>query len=46
MPLIEFERFMDESVIRRGHTYFEKNLVTQCEEITAGKYEAVVGSCF
>jgi hypothetical protein len=42
MPLIEFERLIDESVLKRGRTYYNKNLVTQCEEIANGKYEAVV----
>lgn len=42
IPLIEFERFIDESVLKRGRAYFNKGLVTRCEEITPGKYEAVV----
>ena len=42
MPLIEFERLIDESVLKRGLTYFKKGLVIQYEEITVGKYEAVV----
>jgi hypothetical protein len=43
MPLIEFERFIDESVLKRGRTYFKKGFVTQFEEITDGKHEAIVG---
>lgn len=42
MPLNEIETHTDDSVLSRGLAYFREGLVTQCEEITVGKYEAVV----
>lgn len=38
----EIEKHIDESVLSRGLDYFNDGLVTKCEEMTAGKYEAVV----
>lgn len=42
MRLNEIEKHIDESVLSRGLDYFNDGLVTRCEEVTAGNYEAVV----
>lgn len=42
IPFVEFEKFIDGPVRKRGLTYFNQGHVTECDEITDGTYEAVV----
>ncbi len=42
IPLDEFEQIIDESILKRGLAYFERDLVTDFSEISRGEYEAIV----
>ena len=42
IPLHHFEDFIDETILRRGLSYFKKGQVHEPEEIRTGEYEAIV----
>jgi len=42
IPLSQFEQFIDETILKRGLSYFKNGYVSPPEEITRGKYEATV----
>ncbi len=42
IPLSEFEHIIDETILKRGLSYFKNGYVTGFSEITNGKYEANV----
>ncbi len=42
IPLHQFEQYIDETILKRGLDYFKKGLVNLPEEVTPGKYEAIV----
>ena len=42
IPLRHFEDFIDETILRRGLSYFKKGQVHEPEEIRTGEYEAIV----
>jgi len=42
IPLLHFEDFIDETILRRGLSYFKKGQVHEPEEICTGEYEAIV----
>lgn len=42
IPLNEFEQYIDETILKRGLAYFEKDHVTAFTEISKGLYEALV----
>ncbi|WP_020529699.1 SWIM zinc finger family protein [Flexithrix dorotheae] len=41
-PLNEFEQYIDETILKRGLSYFEKGNIQEVEELGGGEYEAVV----
>lgn len=42
IPLNQFEQYIDETILKRGLQYFKSGRVNQVEEISPGKYEAIV----
>lgn len=42
IPLNEFEQIIDETILKRGLSYFKKGYVTEFSEISNGEYEAIV----
>ncbi|HMS99092.1 MAG TPA: SWIM zinc finger family protein [Saprospiraceae bacterium] len=42
IPLNQFEQYIDETILKRGLTYFKKGNVVEVEEIDSEKYEATV----
>lgn len=42
IPLNQFEQYIDETILKRGLQYFKKGHVHEPEEISPGKYEAIV----
>ena len=42
IPLSEFEHIIDETILKRGLSYFKNGYVTEFSEITNGEYEANV----
>ena len=42
IPLNEFEQIIDETILKRGLSYFKKGYVTELSEIENGQYEAIV----
>jgi hypothetical protein len=42
IPINQFEQYIDETILKRGLSYFKKGYVSEPEEITAGVYEAIV----
>jgi len=42
IPLEQFEQYIDETILKRGLSYFKKGRVRQVEEISSGEYEAIV----
>ncbi|MEW6468800.1 MAG: SWIM zinc finger family protein [Bacteroidota bacterium] len=41
-PIKQFEQFIDETILKRGLTYFKQGAVCTVDEITQGHYEAIV----
>lgn len=42
IPLKHFEEYIDETILKRGLSYFKKGLVHQPEEVRPGQYETIV----
>lgn len=42
IPLNQFELYVDETILKRGLSYFKNGYVSEPEEITQGIYEAIV----
>lgn len=42
IPLDQFEQRIDETILKRGLSYFKKNQVEEFEEISTGEYQALV----
>ena len=42
IPLDQFEQYIDETILKRGLSYFKNGQVNEPEEITTGVYEAIV----
>ena len=42
IPLSEFEHIIDETILKRGLSYFKNGFVTEFSEISKGEYEAYV----
>lgn len=42
IPLNQFEQYIDETILKRGLSYFKSGYVNEPEEITPGVYEAIV----
>ncbi|MDR0829383.1 MAG: hypothetical protein LBN95_04625 [Prevotellaceae bacterium] len=42
IPLNEFEQHIDETILKRGLSYFKKGQIGEIEEVGAGEYQAVV----
>lgn len=42
IPLNQFEQYIDETILKRGLQYFKSGRVNEVEEISPGKYEAIV----
>lgn len=42
IPFIQFEQYIDETILKRGLSYFRKGHVHEPEEISPGEYEAIV----
>jgi len=42
IPLDQFEQIIDESILKRGLSYFKKGAVTDFSQISNGSYEAIV----
>lgn len=42
IPLNAFEQHIDETILKRGLSYFKKGLVEEPEEISPGEYESIV----
>lgn len=42
IPLAEFEQFIDETILKRGFSYFNNGAVLDVVEISTGEYEAIV----
>ena len=42
IPYTEFEQYINETILSRGLSYFKKGFVTEVEEISPNKFEAVV----
>jgi len=40
IPLNEFEHIIDETILKRGLSYFKKGFVTEFSEISSGEFEA------
>lgn len=42
IPLSQFEQYIDETILKRGLSYFKNGHVHEPEEISPGEYEAIV----
>jgi hypothetical protein len=42
IPLNEFEQYIDETILKRGLSYFKSDAITDFTEISNGAYEAIV----
>jgi len=42
IPLNQFEQYIDETILKRGLSYFKKGLVEDPEELSPGFFEAIV----
>lgn len=42
IPLNQFEQFIDETILKRGLSYYKKGLVEEPEELSPGLFEAIV----
>ncbi|MCB0397894.1 MAG: SWIM zinc finger family protein [Flavobacteriales bacterium] len=42
IPLTQFEQFIEDTILKRGLSYFKKGQVQEVEETSSGQYEAVV----
>lgn len=42
IPYKQFEQYIDETILKRGLDYFKSGFVNSVEEISPGKYEAIV----
>lgn len=42
IPLNQFEQYIDDTILKRGLSYFKNGYVTEPEEIAPGVYEAIV----
>jgi hypothetical protein len=42
IPLNQFEQYIDETILKRGLSYFKKGCVNEPVEVTPGVYEAIV----
>lgn len=42
IPLNQFEQYIDETILKRGLSYFKNGYVSEPEEITTGVYESIV----
>jgi len=42
IPLNQFENYIDETILERGFSYFQKGHVHEPEEIKTGEYQAIV----
>ncbi|HEY5123459.1 MAG TPA: hypothetical protein VIK14_06955 [Ignavibacteria bacterium] len=42
IPLNQFEEFIDETILKRGLSYFKKGYINQPEEISPGYFETIV----
>lgn len=42
IPLNEFEQIIDETILKRGLSYFKGGAITDFSEISTGEYEAIV----
>ena len=42
IPLENFEQYIDNTILQRGYRYFKNGHVRELEEITPGKYQAIV----
>jgi hypothetical protein len=42
IPLNEFEQLIDETILKRGLSYFKGGAITDFSEISTGEYEAIV----
>jgi hypothetical protein len=42
IPIDQFEQYIDESILKRGHSYFTNGYVESVEELSSGNYEAIV----
>ncbi len=42
IPLQEFEQLIDEKILKRGLSYFNGGVITDCEETSPGKYVATI----
>lgn len=41
-PIDQFEQYINETILKRGLSYFKKGYVTSFEELTQGEFEALV----
>jgi len=42
IPIKQFEEYIDETMLKRGFSYFKNGQVSEPEEISPGEYEAIV----
>ncbi len=42
IPLDQFEQYIDETILKRGLSYFKKGHVHEPDEISSGEYESIV----
>lgn len=42
IPLNDFEQFIDDTILKRGLSYFKSGAITDFSEISNGQYEAIV----
>ncbi len=42
IPLQQFENYIDETILKRGLSYFRKGAVNEVEELSPGQFEAIV----
>ena len=42
IPLNQFEQYIDETILKRGLSYFNNGHVHEPEEISTGEYEVIV----
>ena len=42
IPLDNFEQYIDNTILQRGYSYFKNGHVRELEEITPGKFQAIV----
>ncbi|PKP08269.1 MAG: hypothetical protein CVU09_16405 [Bacteroidetes bacterium HGW-Bacteroidetes-4] len=42
LPFNQFEQYIDETILKRGLSYFKKGHVQEPEELSPGEYEAIV----